>query len=227
MGNRIWGPEFRTSPTELPPAGQDGEIQLLRMGALLVFPVTRCRSPSQVCWACLSFGTKRFTSITLSPSLLSPQEPIPKPSRCLIPFHNDCVWVTFSNPSPLHPPATSAAPAAPLVLLSPRGPQHRLGLINSDQAPKCPSQLHVSHPPSRMHVCLRGRCHGPGPAPTVPVAAWACGVGGLHDGHPDFEGQLPSGAPGKLQAGRSRGHPQGMGPTDVPGLWDVRARSSW
>ena len=144
----IWGPEFTTDPTELPRARQDRGIWLPRVGALLVFPDTRCRSPSQVCWACLSFGTQCFTGVTLSPSLPSPQEPVPKPSQCLIPLHNDCVWVTFSNPSPLRPPATSAALAAPLVLSSPRGPQHRLGLINPRQAPECPSQPHVSHPPN-------------------------------------------------------------------------------
>jgi len=116
----------------------------LRVGALLVFPG---RSPSWVCWTYLSFGAKHFATVALSPFPPSLQEPVPKPSRCLTPLCNDCVWVTFSNPSPLHPPATSAAPAAPLALASPRGPQHRFGLINPRRAPKCPSQPHVSHPP--------------------------------------------------------------------------------
>lgn len=226
MGS-IWGPEFRTGPTELPPAGQDGGIQLLRVGALLVFPDTRCRSLSQVCWAHLSFGTKRLTGIALSPSPPSPRELVPKPSWCLIPLRNDCIWVTFSNPSPLCPPVTSAAPAAPLALSSPRGPQHRSGLINPRRAPKCPSQLHVSHPPGRVHVCLRGQCRSPSAVPAVPVTAWVRRVGGPQGGHPDFEGQLPPGAPGKLQAGRSRGHPQGVGSTECPRAAGCGSGCSW
>lgn len=147
------------------------------------------------------------------------------PQAQLVPhsLHNDCVWVTFSNPSPLRPPTTSTAPAAPLALLSPRGPQHRSGLINPRWAPECPSQPHVSHPPGRVPACLRGQCHGPSAAPALPDAAGAWGAGGPHGGHPDFEGQLPPGAPGELQAGRSGGHLWGTGPSGVLGLWDVGA----
>lgn len=105
----------------------------------------------------------------------------------------------------------------------PTGAQHRSGLINPRWAPECPSQPHVSHPPGRVPACLRGQCHGPSAAPAVPDAAWACGAGGPHGGHPDFEGQLPPGAPGELQAGRSRGHLWGSGPSGVLGLWDVGA----
>lgn len=168
----------------------------------------------------LSLGFKRFLSVALPPSPPSPREPVPKPSRC---FHNDCVWVTFSNPSPLRPPTTSTAPAAPLALLSPRGPHHRLALINPRRAPECPSQPHVPRPPGRVPACLRGQCQGPSAVPAVPDAARACGARHPHGGHPDFEGQLPPGAPGELQAGRSRGHLWATGRSGVPGLWDVGA----
>lgn len=57
----------------------------------------------------------------------------------------------------------------------------------------------------------------------APVPAGPCGVGDPHGGHPDFKAQLPPGAPGKLQAGRSRGTPRARDSPMSPGLWDVRA----
>lgn len=73
--------------------------------------------------------------------------------------------------------------------------------------------------PTRLAECVCA-CMGDA-VPTVPVAAWACGVGGLQGGHPDIKGQLSPGAPSKLQAGRSRGHPQGVGLSSVLRLWGM------
>lgn len=177
----------------------------------------------------LSFGNQAFYRCCLVPFPTVPTGASLQAQLMPHSLHNDCVWVTFSNPSSLCPPTTSTAPAAPLALLSPRGPQHRLGLINPHGAPECPSQPHVSHPPGRVPACLCGQCHGPSTAPAVPDAAWACGAGGPHGGHPDFKGQLPPGAPGELQAGRSRGT---SGTQDPPvswgsGMWERLLAVGW
>lgn len=157
----------------------------------------------------LSFGIKHFISGAMPPS---PQEPVPKPHS----LHNDCVWVTFSNPSPSTNDVDGSRSSIG-ARVPPTGARHRSGLINPRRAPERPLQPHVSHPPGRVPACLRGQCHGPSAAPALPDAAGASGAGGPHGGHPDFEGQLPPGAPGELQAGRSRGAP--LGARDPAAFW--------
>lgn len=176
-------------------AGQFG----YKGGSITGFPRHKALEPVWGLQDTSQLGDQKFQQHRFVPAGTIPQaHPVPHSPPQRLHFSH------FFLSLPLRPPATSAAPAAPLALSSPRGPQHRSGLINPRWAPECPSQPHASHPPGRARACLRGRCRGPGPAPPAPVAAWAHGAGDPHGGHPDLaSGQLPPRAPGKPQAGRS------------------------